>query len=111
MMWVCSIDRDHTVRVLDLHRRRDRHDVDGRAAGARGLAANRAVAPLVGLRRVTLARETHGVAMAGAVELERHDDLPLQLDLIDDWLRQRSMPPSVACRSMRDNSSLLNVAL
>ena len=56
-----------------LERRRDAREVDGVAAAARGLAADRAVAELVGLRRMRGDGEAHGAAAAGPVETDGHD--------------------------------------
>src|SRR3954470_1402131 len=44
------------------------HEVDGVAPAARRLAADRAIAELVGNRRVALDRERNGAAAAGAAQ-------------------------------------------
>ena len=59
-------------RARDVQRVRRAHQVDRIAAAARGLAADRAVAELVGLRRVRIDGEPHGAAAAGTLEAVRH---------------------------------------
>jgi hypothetical protein len=69
------IDADRSL-AFDLQRVRIAHDVDGEAAAARGLAADRAIAELVGIGRVALDAETHRLAAAGTFEQFRHVRLP-----------------------------------
>jgi hypothetical protein len=54
------------------------HDVDGEAAAARGLAADRAIAELVGIGRVRGDRKPHGAAAARALESDRHGSAPVE---------------------------------
>src|ERR1700722_11377036 len=63
-------DADGLARILDLQGRRVGGQLDGVAAAARGLAADRAIAALVGLRRMAERGEMHGAAAAGAFEVE-----------------------------------------
>src|SRR5262249_17530513 len=59
-----------------LHRPVIAHQVDGEAATARGLAADRAVAELIGIRRVTCDTEVNRAAAARTFKRESHGHLP-----------------------------------
>src|SRR5262245_50885461 len=58
-----AIDADRAL-ALDLQRVEGAHDVDGVSPAARRLAADRAVAKLIRIRRVALQREAHRAAAA-----------------------------------------------
>ena len=61
------------VFAFDLQRCGIGREVDCEAAAARRLAADRAVAELVGDRGMAFDREMHGSAAAGPFERDRHD--------------------------------------
>ena len=56
---------------------RHAHDVDGKAAAARGLTADRAIAELVGMRRMRGEPEPHRAAAARTFKCDRHGRLRL----------------------------------
>src|SRR5690348_7829244 len=57
----------------DLHRLLIAHDIDGETAAARGLAADRAIAKLIGIGRVAHHAEMNRATAARAFELPGHD--------------------------------------
>src|SRR5687768_14039396 len=61
------VDRQRLA-PCDLERAREPAQVDGVAAASGGLAADRAIAELVGLRRVRVHGEAHRTAAAGTRE-------------------------------------------
>jgi len=67
------------------------HDVDGETAAPRGLAADRAIAELVGIGRVGGDRKPHGAAAARALERDRHGSAPVRMQPMND----------LGCRTLR----------
>src|SRR4051812_16782441 len=65
--------------ALHLQARRVAHDVDRISAAAGALAANGAIAALIGVGGVAVERETHRAAAARAFKTHRHGSLRPQL--------------------------------